>query len=281
MPVGRGSDLITAERRRQVDEEGLSSEHDSQHEDMDLVMAALAYLDDLVCPRKGHPVPATWPWEPPSWKPTPTDIVRQLTKAGALIAAEIDRLEGTSVTDGDAQVGADVHLVISWNSDYEQAYLEEGAPGESDGTHGSYEAVVPAELWVALVVARHAYNTAHSRLVAAAGFDEERGRMATACAAWAGDLEPGRSSWKVVVPASGDPDRWPVIDAQIAWKDTQRDAVSFLESLPNEFHLLGISVEPPHHIRRDQLRVEAGVCWGPSTSDCHRCGWARDEHPAS
>ena len=31
-------------------------------------------------------------WEQKWWKPTPNDRVRELTKAGALIAAEIDRL---------------------------------------------------------------------------------------------------------------------------------------------------------------------------------------------
>jgi hypothetical protein len=92
MPEATGAELIAAERRRQVEEEGYSSEHDAQHSDMDLVVAAIAYLDDLVCPRKGHPLPAVWPWEPSSWKPTPADLVRQLVKAGALLAAEIDRL---------------------------------------------------------------------------------------------------------------------------------------------------------------------------------------------
>ena len=36
-------------------------------------------------------VPRDWPWEPEAWKPTYP--VRDLVKAGALIAAEIDRLE--------------------------------------------------------------------------------------------------------------------------------------------------------------------------------------------
>ena len=33
-----------------------------------------------------------WPWNVVWWKPTPDDRIRELAKAGALIAAEIDRL---------------------------------------------------------------------------------------------------------------------------------------------------------------------------------------------
>ena len=33
-----------------------------------------------------------WPWNGSYWKPTPDDRIKELTKAGALIAAEIDRL---------------------------------------------------------------------------------------------------------------------------------------------------------------------------------------------
>ena len=36
--------------------------------------------------------PAHWPWLD-GWKPTPDDRIRELAKAGALIAAEIDRLQ--------------------------------------------------------------------------------------------------------------------------------------------------------------------------------------------
>jgi len=34
-----------------------------------------------------------WPWHPLQWKPTPKDRVRELVKAGALIVAEIERLQ--------------------------------------------------------------------------------------------------------------------------------------------------------------------------------------------
>jgi len=96
-----GADLIAAERRRQVVVEGYPTAHDLSHEpNGELAAAAWAYMADLVtdgdCDHFEEP--EGWPWPAIdgtngcSWKPTPDDPVRQLVKAGALIAAEIDRL---------------------------------------------------------------------------------------------------------------------------------------------------------------------------------------------
>ena len=35
-----------------------------------------------------------WPWSETYWNPNPNDRIHNLVRAGALIAAEIDRLEG-------------------------------------------------------------------------------------------------------------------------------------------------------------------------------------------
>jgi hypothetical protein len=95
--------LIAAERGRQVDGEGYTEAHDDEHDD-DLVRAAICYLLVTIHENPaefptGSP-PPEWPWEPDAWKPTgdaerPT---RNLIKAGALIAAEIDRLQRASAT---------------------------------------------------------------------------------------------------------------------------------------------------------------------------------------
>ncbi len=88
------------ERFRQIEAEGYTVEHDVQHHDQgEMAAAAWCYLGDLL--DRGlygvdHDVPAEWPWPEDSaigctWKPTPDDPIRQLVKAGALIAAEIDR----------------------------------------------------------------------------------------------------------------------------------------------------------------------------------------------
>lgn len=85
-----GAGLILRERYRQIEQEGWTAEHDDGHAN-DLVLAAIAYAYEGV--RNGHPMaPAIWPWDEEWWKPS-TDRVRNLVKAGALIAAEIDRLQ--------------------------------------------------------------------------------------------------------------------------------------------------------------------------------------------
>jgi hypothetical protein len=89
-----GIALITAERRRQAVEEGTSAERDAQHTGGELAWAAWVYLDRAAAgwpPSEDAPeVPTMWPWAPELWKPGPTAI-RMLVKAGALIAADIDR----------------------------------------------------------------------------------------------------------------------------------------------------------------------------------------------
>jgi hypothetical protein len=81
-----GAALIAAERARQVSEEGWTPEHDDGHTEGQLVDAACAYAasDRL-----------SWPWLD-GWK-THRDRVAELAKAGALIAAEIDRIQRQAV----------------------------------------------------------------------------------------------------------------------------------------------------------------------------------------
>lgn len=97
-----GADLIAAERQRQVDVEGWTPEHDDGHPGEGLALAAACYATpaplrefDSVWTRNGwvnQMAPRRWPWDWTFWKPAPEDRVRELVKAGALIAAEIDRL---------------------------------------------------------------------------------------------------------------------------------------------------------------------------------------------
>lgn len=87
-----GAELIAAERQRQIDVEGWTLEHDAEHFGEDLVWAAVTYATPPH-KRTNFRTPPTWPWEPHFWKPTPDDRMRELVKAGALIAAEIDRLQ--------------------------------------------------------------------------------------------------------------------------------------------------------------------------------------------
>lgn len=84
-----GAEMIATERRRQAEAEGWTPEHDAEHTDRQLAWSARCYLDHAIIPVRGPSV--MWPWHEDSWKPS-VDPVRDLVKAGALIAAEIDRL---------------------------------------------------------------------------------------------------------------------------------------------------------------------------------------------
>jgi len=86
-----GAARIAAERRRQIASEGWTAEHDDIHERNELLAAAIWYLDNACEYDLGIRLPQ-WPWDEVDWKPN-TDQVRQLAKAGALIAAEIDRIQ--------------------------------------------------------------------------------------------------------------------------------------------------------------------------------------------
>ena len=82
MPV---IDEIAAERKRQIEVEGWTVEHDDKHSDGSLAMAATCYA--TVYPLAG----SYWPWDIKWWKPK--DRRRDLIRAGALIVAEIERLD--------------------------------------------------------------------------------------------------------------------------------------------------------------------------------------------
>lgn len=115
-----GVQLIVAERQRQIDVEGWTPEHDDEHGNGELAQAAACYAWP---PPRPVDVKKAWPWDRRWWKPTipvrdpvacgcrsvgecnhfatPTANaikqarIRDLVKASALIAAEIDRLQRT------------------------------------------------------------------------------------------------------------------------------------------------------------------------------------------
>jgi hypothetical protein len=87
-----GVDMIAAERERQITAEGWTPDHDDGHRHFELAKAGATYaLYGGFGPWEAPIPPLCWPWELEWWKPT-RDRVADLAKAGALIAAEIDRL---------------------------------------------------------------------------------------------------------------------------------------------------------------------------------------------
>lgn len=101
-----GADLIYDERQRQIAAEGWTPEHDDQHDGFELSAAARCYTLAAEATQygpnnvtfRGYRPGETpdrssdWPWHSSWWKPS-DDPIRNLVKAGALIAAEIDRLQ--------------------------------------------------------------------------------------------------------------------------------------------------------------------------------------------
>ena len=104
-----GVELIAEERRRQIEEEGWTSEHDDKHKSGEMIFAGVCYAinfgfnaigqkgkyrllpwsEMIFAPKEW--IKYLWPFEECWWKPK--DNLRDLIRAGALIAAEIDRIQ--------------------------------------------------------------------------------------------------------------------------------------------------------------------------------------------
>ena len=106
-------DDIAAERKRQVEVEGYTLEHDDEHSAGELAMAAASYaisagqFNDVAIrigsgrrARFSAIAPLSvllWPWNGGSWKRG--NARRMLVKAGSLIVAEIERLDRLEATE--------------------------------------------------------------------------------------------------------------------------------------------------------------------------------------
>lgn len=97
--VTLGAQMIGNERERQIKLWG--DAHDDKHRNGELAEAAIVYVRCALTASNPHsslaaaPMPdppSDWPWEAEWFDPKWSDPVRTLVKAGALIAAEIDRL---------------------------------------------------------------------------------------------------------------------------------------------------------------------------------------------
>ena len=113
-----GVERIRQERERQISLWGTTQEHDVQHDEDELALAAAVYAlppeiregsIELVNPDSpdSHAISTLldelWPGvetqdHAVDWLFSPGDRIRELTKAGALIAAEIDRLAALAAT---------------------------------------------------------------------------------------------------------------------------------------------------------------------------------------
>ncbi|AVS68169.1 hypothetical protein C8245_23120 [Paracidovorax avenae] len=77
---------VLAERRRQVEAEGWTSEHDDQYPPGTMARAAGCYATINT-----YPTPTMWPWAPEWWKPR--DDRSNYVRAAALLIAELESLD--------------------------------------------------------------------------------------------------------------------------------------------------------------------------------------------
>lgn len=80
---------VIAERQRHQSVEGWTPEHDDQYSKSQLLWASSCYVMNAIHPF--NRIPFDWPWDSRWWKPTSQR--RDLVKAGALILAEIERID--------------------------------------------------------------------------------------------------------------------------------------------------------------------------------------------
>jgi hypothetical protein len=91
-PLSPAMTAVIAERIRQIEIEGWSTEHDDRHDCGDLASAAACYASCAgVNAIENVKPPHGWPWEFSWWKPQ--GFRRDLVRAGALIVAEIEKFD--------------------------------------------------------------------------------------------------------------------------------------------------------------------------------------------
>lgn len=83
-----GIELIEQERKRQIEVEGYDALHDFREPLNCIVSAAISYA---MCDIDMEEAEAWWHWDFMYWKPK--DRRRNLVRAGALIAAAIDKIQ--------------------------------------------------------------------------------------------------------------------------------------------------------------------------------------------
>lgn len=93
--ITKAAQDVLAERARQVNAEGWTPQHDDQHGDGAMSVAAACYaLADTRAEAQHRFVGLLWPWTGWAsmwWKPK--DRRRNLVRAAALLLAEIERLD--------------------------------------------------------------------------------------------------------------------------------------------------------------------------------------------
>lgn len=150
-----GIERIAAERERQIKVEAWTPEHDDGHKSAELTNAATAYAEvaamqmyvDAETPSLDA-VPDCWPWKIEYWKPA-DDPVRNLEKAGALIAAEIDRLLRLHKTRERADAGINIlDQIAEAAGGQAQLHVFKNESGEVVHAFGTMSFPLPKTHWI-------------------------------------------------------------------------------------------------------------------------------------
>ena len=129
--MSKATDDVLAERQRQIEAEGWTEEHDDQHADGSMALAACCYASmaaayaevctggwspeqiDYVRLQPGYNWPRSWSraW----WKPK--NPRRDLVRAAALLIAEIERLDRDALKTPNVEVTGAARLHRAASSD--------------------------------------------------------------------------------------------------------------------------------------------------------------------
>lgn len=120
MPVSAAAVLIAAERRRQIEAEGYSIEHDREHGSAPLYRAACCYQFHA-----SRDLPEFWPWERAAWKPK--GHLSNLIRAGALFLAALEVADPEQTHGFVGEIPRDIRLALDSVTTKLDALLAEAA----------------------------------------------------------------------------------------------------------------------------------------------------------
>ena len=106
MPALTAIDLAVAELGRIRNVKGFSEERDDGYVDGELACAAVVYLMPKEDRCDGGGGPDGWPWDRDTFKPSPDDRKKELTKGIALALCELDRLIRAERRQDEATIDA-------------------------------------------------------------------------------------------------------------------------------------------------------------------------------
>lgn len=169
-----------------------------------------------------------------------------------------------------------VNLLFIWGEEEDDVWPVESGEEPHDPDYG-IRGAVPADVWQAREAAFKAFRAADQAVLdACSTIDFELRRLAECCPRWSGYERPASVFWKVMIPASGDQETWPLLPHSIHHAHSEAEAQEVIDGWPDEFYV-NYGARPVALVRKADLTIERGG-WSGSTGNCHTCGWSREDH---